>query len=46
MEPEFRICHICREIIVSGSPCHFVKPKGQPMRWYCEKCVKGGKKDD
>lgn len=43
---EAETCHICRETIYAGDPCHFVKVKGQPMRWYCEKCVKGGQKND
>ena len=37
----FLICHACKEIIPDGTPCHFVKAKGQPIRWYCKKCVKG-----
>ena len=34
-------CAICGKTIYTGDPCHFVKAKGQPIRWYCEKCVKG-----
>lgn len=39
-------CTICGKTIYTGDPCHFVKVKGQPVRWYCEKCVKGGGKHD
>ena len=39
-------CKICGKVIHTGDPCHFVKAKGQPIRWYCEKCVKGGGKHD
>lgn len=38
-------CEICGKMIMTGDPCHFVKLRGQPVRWYCEKCVKGGAKD-
>ena len=36
------ICEICKEMIYTGDPCHFVKVKGdRRIRWYCEKCAKG-----
>jgi hypothetical protein len=38
-------CEICRKPILAGEPCYFVKVKGQPIRWYCKKCVKGGQKN-
>lgn len=41
----FHICHGCKEIIRDGTPCHFVKVKGQRgLRWYCKECMKGGEK--
>ena len=40
-------CAICGKDIRPGDPCHFVKIKGQrELRWYCEKCAKGGGKRD
>lgn len=38
-------CAICKKEIHAGDPCHFVKAKGKPMRWYCMECVKGGGKN-
>jgi len=37
-------CAICEKMIYTGDRCHFVKAKGQRVRWYCEKCMKGGGK--
>lgn len=44
---EHHTCEICGELILPGAPCHFVKVKGAPrIRWYCEKCAKGDRKND
>ena len=43
---ELKICEICRKTIPAGTPCHFVKVKGDKrIRWYCVDCVKGGRKN-
>jgi ribosomal protein L24E len=48
MADEVRTCGICSKAILAGEPAVFVKPKGAPVRWYHEKCVKeeGKKKND
>lgn len=39
-------CAICGKTIYTGDPCHFAKVKGdRRVRWYCEKCAKGGRKN-
>ena len=38
---ELKKCARCGKEIRAGDPCHFVKAKGQPIKFYCEQCVKG-----
>lgn len=39
-------CAGCKELIVDYETAVYVKPKGGPARYYCEKCVKGERKNE
>lgn len=33
-------CHGCDTLVALSSTYFFVKAKGQPIRYYCQKCAK------